>query len=99
MAISAQHELNVFLHLADSLHFARTAQDVADGGLQSRNMVTLNPKLVDVVRHAKGERILGRFDQRNSRKPPLKSVRADVWVQGKRQLLPELTEGLFHVTC
>ena len=75
---------------------ARRAESGDDRRLQRRHVITFDPELVDVVRNAKGERVVRRLDELNGGKPALESVGADLWFEGGRQFLPELSTLLVH---
>ena len=69
-------------------HVPRGAKSGHDRGLQCGHVITLDPKLIDVVWNAKGERLIGRLDQLHRGKPTLESVRTDLRLEGCRQFLP-----------
>jgi hypothetical protein len=64
--------------------------------LQCRHVITLDPKLIDVVWNTKRDGFVFRFDQFNIGKPALETVRANLRLKCSRQLLPQLRAFLVH---
>ncbi len=77
-------------------HRARRTKSAHNRGLQGGHVITLDPELIDVVRNAKSERIIGRIDELHGGEPALESVRADLRLESGRQFLPELSALLVH---
>src|SRR4029077_4150924 len=75
---------------------ARAAESSDDGDLQRAHMITLDPKLIDVIWNAQSERVFAGVNEFDCRKPALEGVGTHVWPQRSGQFLPQLSEFLIH---
>src|SRR2546430_8011062 len=78
------------------LYGTRAAEGGDDRSLECRHVITLDPKLIDVVWNVKRERFILGLNQLNGRKPAFKTIRADLRLERGRQPLPQLRTFLIH---
>src|SRR5262249_21586909 len=64
--------------------------------LQRRHVITLDPKLIDVVCKGKLDRFYLLLHKLNGGKPAIETTRANLWLERSRQPLPQLRAFFVH---
>ena len=80
----------------DEFHLARRAQNVHHRRLQQRHVITFDPELINIIRHAQGHLLLVGAHESNPGKPSLISVDVDLRLDRLRDALPNLTIAVLH---
>ena len=66
------------------LYRARIAKRGDNGSLQRRHIITLDPKLIDIVWNGESERFVFGLDQLDGRKPALETIGANLRLERSR---------------